>query len=155
MANTSKRQERISSLLAEPEIASFHEHAKTTEMSMNVDGLKASTFLTVDRLLSTFHMTLHLQNGDVAATEVEYEKRQNTHGPYLLRRRAFESVFGAQDSLLYGAANTGNLGTLGRYGQFCLVLDPTTERADETYVIPHNSLGDNEPSKWLRRWCRG
>jgi hypothetical protein len=138
--NSAPRRARVAALCADPTTADFHNHAQTAKVSVNVDGQKLKANFTNKRLLSSFEHELDRVSGDAALAETSYV---NAQGPYIHRRRTFESAFGRIDQMLYGVANTGNAGTLGRYGQFCVVVEIQALRADETYVIPCNSLEDS------------
>jgi hypothetical protein len=146
-ANSLSRRSRVAAMCTDRAVATFHAHTLTAKVSVNVDGQKLRANFDNDRMLSSFEHELERASGDPVLAEANYVKAQ---AAYLARRRTFEKAFGQTDAMLYGVANTGNTGTLGKYGQFCAVLEVCATNADDTYVIPCNSLGDaNRPDGYV------
>jgi hypothetical protein len=138
-ANSQGRRDRVTALCQDPAIADFHAHAETAKVSINVDGQKLAANVARGRMLSSFEHELDRASSNRVEAEANYAAAQKS---YLPRRRVFESAFAQTDQMLYGVANSGNAGTLGKYGQFCVVIEVSAANADDTYVIPSNSLGD-------------
>ena len=79
--NTSVRRARLTDLLTNPEMAAFHSHASGAEMSVNIDGLKASTFIAVGRVLSTFEQFVYRHRPKASVAKQQYARHQGVYGP--------------------------------------------------------------------------
>lgn len=114
-------------------LGSFAIHASTSTMSTNVSPQKIAAFADTAHVLDARSFRIH-QAGDR-----DTGLRNFSSGSWSARREAFEDIWTDGRTAIYGALNTGNLGTLGGFGQFCLVIEDPESQATGIAVFPNDS----------------
>lgn len=131
-----------------------------------MSAAKIETFDRLQRWPSAYGKVLEECGGDSKLAEAKYCVGQfdsDTQIDWFLRREAIEKAMGVHRSAVYGALNIGNLGTVGAYGPFCVVLPATPDNVvgvlpfnsaecyvDETGMVNKKKLGA-EASTWANR----
>lgn len=121
-------------------------HAPLAELVSMIDGalpssnawaFKVVEFAKTGALIDALSICVQQCGGDLAAGRAQHETRQ---GRWLVKRKAFEDLWTAGDTLIYCAANPAQgLGVIG-YGPFCFIIRPERIAGPNSAVFPGNTL---------------
>lgn len=116
-------------------VSRLFELAASAEAATNVDAFKVVEYDRARRVLDARSYFV-AKCGDAQLGADEFDAAQ---GPWLVRRQAFEDLWTHGRSLVYAALSVGGMGTEGRYGPFCLVLDVEREKPEALALFPGNT----------------
>lgn len=115
----------------------FHEVAADSELSVNVSADKIPVFDDAGEILDTRRVHIHQAAGNTVEGLRRFAASQ---GRWLQRREGFEGLWNHGRRLVYGAVNSGGMGTGEPFGPYCLLIfDPCHPAPDALAVFPGDS----------------
>ena len=118
-------------------IADFRRFVDASSFSTNVSADKVLVYEDAAEVLDTRRFHVHEAGGDEVAGLARFASAQDS---LLARREPFEDLWTHGRRLVYGAVNADGMGTEGRFGPFCLVVDdPEAPAPDALAVFPGDS----------------
>jgi len=150
------------------QVRRFFELVGQSTFSSNVSADKIEVYDQVGRIVHTRDFHVRLAAGNAASGLAEFERQAEE---WFIRREAFEDLWLAGRTFVYGAVNAGGMGTEGSFGPFCLVIGITGANADsatgpddgvvfpgntaERYVTPAGAAEEDkavaEATEWSAR----
>lgn len=110
--------------------------ASATAFSTNVSADKVAVYEEAQAVLDTRQYHIAAAGGDESMGLAAFAAAQ---ADWLVRREAFEDLWEGGRRFVYGAINAGNMGTEGRFGPFCLLLESPQDYATDLAVFPGDS----------------